>query len=137
MRRFLAPILRLVAVIAEFLLLRARRKGERDVRMAADRVRKASATGDAGTLNREIEDARLDGASKKGAARPVLLAVLLVLAGCATVLLPACTTTTLVVPADREIVSMEREGVQGFFVPSIVMAELSEAYVIHNRKGSK
>lgn len=136
MRRFLAPIIRLVAVLAEFLLLRARRKGELEARRAADRVRKASATGDAGTLNQEIEDARLDGASKKGAARPVLLAALLVLAVGATVLLPAC-TTTLVVPADREIVSMEREGIPGFFVPSIVMAELSEAYVIHNRKGSK
>ena len=137
MKRFLGPILRLLAVGFEFLLIRARSKRVRDARRAADAVRKASATGDAKTLNKEIEDARLDGASKKGAARPVLLAVLLVLAGGATVLLPACTSTTLVVPADREIVSMEREGIPGFFVPSIVMAELSEAYVIHNRKGSK
>ncbi len=137
MKRFLASILRLLAVVFEFLLIRARSKRVRDARRAADAVRKASATGDAKTLNKEIEDARLDGASKKGAARPVLLAVLLVLAGGATVLLPACTSTTLVVPADREIVSMEREGIPGFFVPSIVMAELSEAHVIHNRKGSK
>lgn len=135
MKRFLAPILRLLAVLFEFLLLRARRKGERDARRAADAVRKASATGDAKTLNQEIEDARLDGVSKKGAAWPVLLAVLLLL-GVGLLLLPACTKTTLVVPADREIVSMEREGIPGFFVPRIVMAELSEAYVIQ-KKGSK
>lgn len=136
MKRFLASILRLLAVLFEFLLLRARRKGEREARRAADRVRKASATGDAGTLNREIEDARLDGASQKGAARPVLLAGLLLLGG-GLLLLPACTRTTLVVPADREIVSMEREGIPGFFVPRVVMAELSEAYVIQKKGSSK
>lgn len=137
MKRFLAPILRLLAVLFEFLLLRARRKGERDARRAADAVRKASATGDAKTLNQEIEDARLDGVSKKGAARTVLLAGILLLGGGLLLLLPACTRTTLVVPADREIVSMEREGIPGFFVPRVVMAELSEAYVIQNKKGSK
>ena len=136
MKRFLAPILRLLAVVFEFLLIRARSKRVRDARRAADAVRKASATGDAKTLNQEIEDARLDGVSKKGAARPVLLAGLLVL-GVGLLLLPACTRTTLVVPADREIVSMEREGIPGFFVPRVVMAELSEAYVIQNKKGSK
>lgn len=136
MKRFLAPILRLLAVLFEFLLLRARRKGERDARRAADAVRKASATGDAKTLNQEIEDARLDGVSKKGAARTVLLAGLLLLGG-GLLLLPACTRTTLVVPADREIVSMEREGIPGFFVPRVVMAELSEAYVIQKKGSSK
>jgi hypothetical protein len=136
MKRFLAPILRLLAVVFEFLLIRARSKRVRDARRAADAVRKASATGDAKTLNQEIEDARLDGVSKKGAARPVLLAGLLLLGG-GLLLLPACTRTTLVVPADREIVSMEREVIPGFFVPRVVMAELSEAYVIQNKKGSK
>lgn len=136
MKRLLAPLLRLLAAAAEIFLFRARTKWERDARRAADAVRKASATGDAKTLNQEIEDARLDGVSKKGAARPVLLAGLLVLGG-GLLLLPACTRTTLVVPADREIVSMEREGIPGFFVPRVVMAELSEAYVIQNKKGSK
>ena len=135
MKRFLAPILRLLSVLLEFLLLRARTKTVREARRAADRCREASAKGDAATLNREIEDARLDGASKKGAARPVLLAVLLLLAG-GILLLPACTKTTLVIPADREIVSMERDGIPGFFVPRAVMAELSESYVLHNKKGT-
>lgn len=135
MKNILSSIFRFVAVIAEFLLLRARTKPARDARRAADAVRKASATGDAKTLNQEIEDARLDGVSKKGAARTVLLAGILLLGG-GLLQLPACTRTTLVVPADREIVSMEREGIPGFFVPRIVMAELSEAYVIQ-KKGSK
>ena len=135
MKRFLAPILRLLSVLLEFLLLRARTKTVREARRAADRCREASAKGDAATLNREIEDARLDGASKKGAARPVLLAVLLLLGG-GILLLPACTKTTLVIPADREIVSMERDGIPGFFVPRVVMAELSESYVLQ-KKGSK
>ena len=135
MKRFLAPILRLLSVLLEFLLLRARTKTVREARRAADRCREASAKGDAATLNLEIEDARLDGASKKGAARPVLLAVLLLLGG-GILLLPACTKTTLVIPADREIVSMERDGIPGFFVPRVVMAELSESYVLQ-KKGSK
>ena len=135
-KRFLAPILRLLSVLLEFLLLRARTKTVREARRAADRCREASAKGDAATLNREIEDARLDGASKKGAARPVLLAVLLLLLGGGILLLPACTKTTLVIPADREIVSMERDGIPGFFVPRVVMAELSESYVLQ-KKGSK
>lgn len=135
MKRFLAPILRLLSVLLEFLLLRARTKTVREARRAADRCREAAATGDAKTLNQEIEDARLDGVSKKGAARTVLLAGILLLGG-GLLLLPACTRTTLVVPADREIVSMEREGIPGFFVPRVVMAELSEAYVIQ-KKGSK
>lgn len=135
--RIVSSICRLGAAIAELFLLRAKRKPAADVQAAAADAREAVARHDEEAVNTAIENARLRRAARRrsGFFAIEIVAAILLLAFC---LAFGCVRTrTLVIPADRHVVHIVHEGVEGWFVPDATMADLVESYVLDspNPKG--
>ena len=128
MSRIMGAIVRIASSILELLTIKERRKDRQERKddaeatvHAAEDIRHAVAEGDEGKVNQMLEEARL-GRTHGGRAVSVALAAL-ALAGCVVQRKP------LVLSADRAVVKMEMNGIQGWFVPEAQFADLSAAYV--------
>lgn len=134
MSRIMGAIVRIASSILELLTIKERRKDRQERKddaeapvHAAEDIRHAVAEGDEGKVNQMLEEARL-GRTHGGRAVSVALAAL-ALAG--SVFLYGCVVQRkpLVLSADRAVVKMEMNGIQGWFVPEAQFADLSAAYV--------
>lgn len=134
MSRIMGAIVRIASSILELLTIKERRKDRQERKddaeatvHAAEDIRHAVAEGDEGKVNQMLEEARL-GRTHGGRAVSVALAAL-ALAG--SVFLCGCVVQRkpLVLSADRAVVKMEMNGIQGWFVPEAQFADLSAAYV--------
>jgi hypothetical protein len=132
-------LIRLGACLAELFLLRAKRKPAADAQAAATDAREAVARHDEDAVNTAIENARLRRAARRrsGFCAIEIVAAILILALCLAFGCVRTRTRTLVIPADRHVVHIVHEGVEGWFVPDATMADLVESYVLDspNPKG--
>lgn len=131
--RLVSSICRFCACLAELFLLRAKRKPAADAQAAAADAREAVARHDEDAVNTAIENARLRRAARRrsGFCALEIVAAILILALC---LVFGCRTRTLVIPADRHVVHIVHEGVEGWLVPDATMADLVESYVLDSQK---
>ena len=135
MSRIVSALVRMGSCILELLTIKERRKVRKERKdgaeapvKAAEDIRHAVATGDEAKVNQMLESTRLN-LTHGGKAVSVALAAL-ALAG--SVLLQGCALQQrrpLVLSADRAVVRMEMNGVQGWFVPEAQFADLAAAYV--------
>lgn len=125
-------LIRLGACLAELFLLRAKRKPVADAQAAATDAREAVARHDEDAVNTAIENARLRRAARRrsGFCTLEIVAAILILALCLAFGCVRTRTRTLVIPADRHVVHIVHEGVEGWLVPDATMADMLESYVL-------
>jgi len=127
-----------VTAIFKFLDLRLKYKEkhekERKEKEISDLVDKAKGDvvhGNGDDLNRIISEVGQEKRLKQAGA--ILQSVCLVLSIVGLFLIAAvsggCITKTVVVPADRQVVRMELDSIEGWFVPDALMADFMESYI--------
>jgi hypothetical protein len=139
MARIVGAIVRIASSVLELLTLKERKKARQERKdeaeapvQAAEDIRHAVAEGDENKVNQMLEESRLH-RTHGGKAVSVLLAAL-ALAG--SVFMYGCVIQRkpLVLSADRAVVTMELNGVSGWFVPEATFADMSAAYVAENAR---
>lgn len=133
--RILEALVRMGSCILELLTLKERRKARQQRKQdtsapvsAAQEISLAAAQGDQERVNELLDEARrnrLHGGKVVSVALAALtLAGSLFLSGCALV-----QPKTIVLPADRQVVKMELDGIPGWFVPESQFVDMAAAYV--------
>lgn len=138
--RVVSAIVRIASSILELITLKERRKERKERKenaaapvSAAQEISLAAAQGDQEKVNEILDEARRN-RLHGGKAVSVALATL-ALAG--SVFLHGCTLVqpkTIVLPADRQVVKMDLDGIPGWFVPDAQFIDMAAAYVAESAR---